>query len=122
MEYANVQRIFRYGSLQVILRQRPLLTFTDSSIQRSHKSSICENLATGIVRITPGVTSMSFRLRKAVLYALTYVTLRHKRITIWPTGRKPTDASRRKTFLQLIQLQHGRSAAIITAFAKLMRK
>ena len=43
----------------------------DPSIQRSHRSSICEDLATGIVMVTPEVTLMLFRLRKSVLYALT---------------------------------------------------
>ena len=37
---------------------------------KTHKSFIFEDLATGIVRVTPGVTSLLFRLRKSVLYAL----------------------------------------------------
>ena len=36
-------------------------------MQRSHKSFIFEDLATGIVRITPGVTPLLFRLRKLIV-------------------------------------------------------
>ena len=37
-------------------------------------------------------------------------------------GREPTAASQRKCFLELIQRQQERCAAIITPFPKLMRK
>ena len=85
----------------------------------SHKSPLCENLATAIDTVTLGVMSMLFRLRKFVLYALTLVTVCQTRSLC---GREPTAASQRKTFVKQIQRQQERCAAIITPFAKLMRK